>query len=215
MNYEQEYNKLVNAIKVLQEENPSDEGIQNWVSDNVPELRKSEDEKIREDIIHLVNAHGQGRFRESMLAWLEKQGTSYTKRDIDDAYIKGMSDAKRELEKQGEKKCIDDLTQQEAMDIAVAKCFEQGGQKPTWSEEDEVRLQACIDTLQAKSIMGKVDTIQTNWLRSLKQRYTWKPSKEQMDAMQMAVSYFDYSWISKEQKLLESLYKDLKKLTEG
>ena len=130
MNYEQEYNKLVNAIKVLQEENPSDEGIQNWVSDNVPELRKSEDEKIREDIIHLVNAHGQGRFRESMLAWLEKQGTSYTKRDIDDAYIKGMSDAKRELEKQGEKKCIDDLTQQEAMDIAVAKCFEQGGQKP-------------------------------------------------------------------------------------
>ena len=34
------------------------------------------------------------------------------------------------LEKQGQKKCIDDLTQQEAMDIAVAKCFEQGEQKP-------------------------------------------------------------------------------------
>ena len=34
------------------------------------------------------------------------------------------------LEKQGEKKSIDDLTQQEAMDIAVAKCFEQGEQKP-------------------------------------------------------------------------------------
>lgn len=33
------------------------------------------------------------------------------------------------LEKQGQKKCIDDLTQQEAMDIAVAKCFEQGEQK--------------------------------------------------------------------------------------
>jgi hypothetical protein len=74
MDYKDKYNKLVNAIKVLQETNPSDEGIQNWVNDNVPELRKSEDEKVRENIIHLVNAHGQGRFRESMLAWLEKQG---------------------------------------------------------------------------------------------------------------------------------------------
>ena len=33
------------------------------------------------------------------------------------------------LEKQGKKKFIDDLTQQEAMDIAVAKCFEQSEQK--------------------------------------------------------------------------------------
>jgi hypothetical protein len=34
------------------------------------------------------------------------------------------------LEKQGNKKSIDELTEQEAMDIAVAKCFEQGEQKP-------------------------------------------------------------------------------------
>ena len=35
------------------------------------------------------------------------------------------------LEKQSKKKSIDDLTPQEAMDIAVAKCFEQGEQKST------------------------------------------------------------------------------------
>ena len=34
--------------------------------------------------------------------WLEKQGESYTKKDIDDAWLKGICDAKRELEKQGE-----------------------------------------------------------------------------------------------------------------
>ena len=34
-----------------------------------------------------------------MIAWLEKQETSYTKKDIDDAYLKGISDTKNELKK--------------------------------------------------------------------------------------------------------------------
>lgn len=33
--------------------------------------------------------------------WLEKQGETFTKKDVDDAYLKGICDAKRELEKQG------------------------------------------------------------------------------------------------------------------
>lgn len=45
MDYKEKYNKLVEAVKVLQETNPSDEGIQNWVNDNVPELADSKDEK--------------------------------------------------------------------------------------------------------------------------------------------------------------------------
>lgn len=99
MNYEQKYNKLVNAIKVLQETNPSDEGIQNWVNDNVPELRKSEDEKVRENIIHLVNAHGQGRFRESMLAWLEKQGQKPVWSEEDEKTVTGIiNDIQERLE---------------------------------------------------------------------------------------------------------------------
>lgn len=43
-------------------------------------------------------------------------------------------------------------------------------QKPSWSEEDETRLQACLDTLQANSFMGRVDTTMTKWLKSLKNR---------------------------------------------
>lgn len=77
--------------------------------------------------------------------WLEKQGTPYTKRDVDDAYLKGVCDAKQELEKQGQKKCIDDLTQQEAMDIAVAKCFEQGKQKPINDTKQELEKPTTID----------------------------------------------------------------------
>ena len=33
---------------------------------------------------------------------LEKQGTSYTKKDVDDAYLKGVTDTKNEIEKQYE-----------------------------------------------------------------------------------------------------------------
>ena len=42
IDYEKKYKNLVEAVKVLQETNPSDEGIQNWVKDNVPELTESE-----------------------------------------------------------------------------------------------------------------------------------------------------------------------------
>ena len=38
-----------------------------------PELCESEDEKTRKRIIALVNAHGQGMYKDEMLAWLEKQ----------------------------------------------------------------------------------------------------------------------------------------------
>lgn len=39
--------------------------------------------------------------RIDVLHWLEEQETSYTKRDVEDAYIEGMAFAKNELEKQG------------------------------------------------------------------------------------------------------------------
>ena len=69
----------------------------------------SEDENIR-NAIHIYldwldgrkdyAPRGQYTIR-NMVAWLEKQRTSYTKRDVDDAYLKGICDAKQELEKQG------------------------------------------------------------------------------------------------------------------
>lgn len=76
--------------------------------DLFPELKESEDERIRKAIINVFASHKDyevffGASVEDILAWLEKQA---------------------------EQKSIDNLTPQEAMDIAVAKCFEQGEQKP-------------------------------------------------------------------------------------
>ena len=78
IDYEKKYKALVEAVKTLKEANPSDEGIQNWVKDNVSELRESEDEKIRKAIINVFALHKDfevffGVSVEDILAWLEKQ----------------------------------------------------------------------------------------------------------------------------------------------
>ncbi len=67
-------------------------------------------------------------------SWLEKQeGCEIIRKEWFEHlkqswYKEGFINGK--YAKQGEQKSIDDLTPQEAMDIAVAKCFEQGEQKP-------------------------------------------------------------------------------------
>jgi hypothetical protein len=78
---------------------------------------ESKDEKVRKHIISVLEDcwqtcknidYDSSRIQED-IAWLEKQGTSYTKRDVDDAFVEGMAFAKNELEKQGEKKPIDKI----------------------------------------------------------------------------------------------------------
>ena len=146
-----------------------------------PELKESEDERIRKELISLVENwkifNPNSPFDEhpvytsdkdtvdKILAWLEKQGETYTKKDVDNAYLEGMAFAKDELEKQGKQK---------SQRMISAEAKEAMYDKPAWSKEDDVRLQACIDALQAESLMGKVDTVMTKWLESLKQRIEGK-----------------------------------------
>lgn len=73
-----------------------------------PELKESEDERIRKCLLgHFSRYQTEEVFLNSIkmgdiVAWLEKQGMSYGKRDIDDAYLKGVTDTKNEIEKQYE-----------------------------------------------------------------------------------------------------------------
>lgn len=61
-----------------------------------PELKESEDEKTRKRIIALVNAHGQGMYKDDMLSWLEKQGEQKPNEGMIEAlrteYEKGRAD---------------------------------------------------------------------------------------------------------------------------
>jgi hypothetical protein len=67
------------------------------------------------------------------------------------------------------------------------KQFDEYEQKPAWSEEDERRLNFCLNILRPKTLFGSteitnIDTINTKWLKSLKDRIQshkqWKPSEE-------------------------------------
>ena len=183
MDYEKKYKELIEKIESISHSALTVE--QHQIIDTIlGELKESEDERIRKELITwLKNSEGQtmpiDRYN-AALDWLEKQdpkkheeelekayktadkvqyrrgyedatkemekqGESYTKRDVDNAWLEGMCDAKRELEKQGE-------------------------QKPKWTDEDEERLQSCIIALQGKGLMGGVDTMDSKWLKSLKQR---------------------------------------------
>ena len=101
MDYEKEYKGALERAKKLYERGTITESL----SYVFPELKESEDERIKKRIIALVNAHGQGRYKEEMLAWLEKQDkiVDYYEDRLDECACKYFNKGyKHALEKQGE-----------------------------------------------------------------------------------------------------------------
>ena len=66
----------------------------------------------------------------------------------------------------------------------------QGEQNPAWSEEDDRTLGYLLAVLEdgIPTDSGKMEKI-VDWLKSLKKRYTWKPSDEQIKAIRLARSF--------------------------
>lgn len=101
-------------------------------------------------------------------------------------------------------------------DITEQDDWELIEQKSSWSEEDETALDDALWCCkQAASIakdendMGSIWYAE-RWLKSFKDRATWKPSNEQMTYIQDAIS--KYNEFSNEYTGLVKLYNDLKKL---
>lgn len=115
MDYKEKYEQAINFIKDLYPH--TSDYVKEKLDDFFPELKESEDERIRKAIhIYLDWLDGHKDYQpkgnytiKDMIAWLEKQGQTYTKRDVDDAWLKGMCDAKRELEKQDEQKTAEKI----------------------------------------------------------------------------------------------------------
>jgi len=90
-------------------------------------------------------------------------------------------------------------------------------QKPAeWDEEDESILQGIWDEILANKHDAKEYEWKTydkflDWLKSLKNRYTWKPSDEQMEAVKRA-SNGSRAIFGNDCLIMELLYNDLKKL---
>ena len=79
-----------------------------------------------------------------------------------------------------------------------------------WDEEDERYLSYAIHAVE--DMLGNNGKNTVTWLKSLKERYTWKPSDEQMQVLSNAGNFFRP--FEKNHKVLWSLYNDLKKLRE-
>jgi hypothetical protein len=102
-----------------------------------PELKESEDEKIRKCLIAII--------------------TDFESLYLQENYLSSREDILAWLEKHGE-------------------------QEPAeWSEEDEKFFKSCLWHISNSVSNGKCTDSKcqlTDWLKSIKERYTWKPSNE-------------------------------------
>ena len=87
-----------------------------------------------------------------------------------------------------------------------------------WSEEDDEHLERILKELENQrqrpiniTCLDKIES-DYNWLKSIKNRYTWKPSDEQMDMLAKVCSTLHLT--SGENEIMESIYDALKKLME-
>ena len=86
----------------------------------------------------------------------------------------------------------------------------------SWSKEDEDYYDAIIAKLEVTQDDAALTDNQMEFLKSLKQRMGWKPTKKQMDALLFVVRHYTpnvterLAWDSL--KTLEIMYNDLKKL---
>lgn len=126
-----------------------------------PELKESEDEKwIPKEIIKYLKEKGD--FRSCWIAWLEKQG-------VHAKFINGIQVG-------------DKVTRSEyGVLVNLSKlnrvANKQGEQKPAaWSEDDEKQARQ-IERIVHDGCTQKLQKQIADWFKSLKERYTWKPSE--------------------------------------
>jgi hypothetical protein len=93
-------------------------------------------------------------------------------------------------------------------------------QNNAWSKEDENLFRCAIDAIKQESkvrtdgcLDEEVGGMVIDWLKSLKERYTWKPSDKQMEAVRIAaeIGTANNSWAM---GILKDMHQDLKKLRE-
>lgn len=188
MDYKEKYESLLRDIDIAiagQKEGEIKTVLQNLKERNT----ESEDERMRKQLLDWFKGCSwdtidDGKLkREDIIAWLEKQGekvnvienfdTEFEKQvsrliastinkehEYNDGFVKWAANAllnyaKHELEKQGE-------------------------QKPAeWSEKDEQMINDIIEAIDTPYSDQELEMV--TWLKSLKERHTWKPNEEQME----------------------------------
>lgn len=250
MDYKKILEGVVNIINTTEKSDIGFANICAYIGENCPELKESEDERIRKQLLnwfkgcHWDSIDDGTLKRDDIIAWLEKQG----EKDKEILILKDQIESLHAVIKALKEVHIIELEKQE------------------WSKEDEEKMVSIflgIETFCPSIIYGKGKEELLNWLKSRRpqnrwisvdkevyvkepvlaqkkdksdqfegivvccdhtltpnvyERYMilgdivpqkqWKPSDEQMDALENAIMYGEVESIG----ILSLLYNDLKKL---
>lgn len=200
MDYKEEYQKALERAK---------KGLP--IDEVFPELKESEDERIRKELLkeiefiipHECETDSEGLILPSYHARIDRY--------------------KSYLEKQKEHKPADLselMVHKEPYIAPVPTPIVADEQKPAeWSEEDEVMCEAILNTLERVGDYGTIG-MQKDWLKLLKDRRnspksntnspSWKPSEEQIDALEWMLTTVSMKDEGKG-VVLKNLIDDLKK----
>ena len=205
-----------------------------------PELRESEDERIRKGIVETIkqcpDTFLNPKNRNKMLAYLEKQKEQKP--------AERFAEAREEYEVEWSRKEVVDIDHWSGGDDAMLESilsdinyatppYKKGNDeyirkiawvkslrpqpKQEWSEEDEKTINdACTfidkyaDSINKLYLTKSLELYRlSEKLKSL--RPSWKPSEEQMEALNALNCHGDLSYVGQQNQLI-SLYNDLKKL---
>lgn len=189
-----------------------------------PELAESNDGKIRKSIIAIINNYvdNSNTFKSKMLAWLEKQGEKIEQKptwsEEDEMFVHGLIrglSAKRDIHGHTtfSSDGIDITETINWLKSLKSRILPQSKQE--WSKLDEIRLDEAIQMVESNGRWVRSDDgvkLVADWLKSLKNRYIWRPSDKQIDALHDAAVYVDKSMFPHPKGILMKLYEQLKKL---
>ena len=186
---------------------------------------------MRKELVQFFKEKDEEDFEEwipkaKVLDWLEKQGEQKPQgKTALEAINEEKVDNANKVEPRQEKltkfeKAVKQVLEEaiECGDIhnlkADAEMLLSLAHNSSWSEEDKKKvnsLYVLLDQMVSFNMLSNKDATEfKNWLKSIKERYTWKPKKEQIAALGVQLENISgYSWLYAE---LKELLEQLKKL---
>ena len=185
-NYKEKYEDALERARVWKEKSGMPVDKQGILDDIFPELKESDDEKIRKTLKSFfdseISDYGNVEWRNGIrygeiVSWLEKQGEQkqtlpkwkYKKDDtplLRDSIIFNKYGCVAKSPSGALVSDVWTLDYDELKKLPKEEFEKQGGQKPAeWSEEDNLQLQAAIDVCKSSG-----HTTTSDWLKSLKER---------------------------------------------
>ena len=227
MDYKEKVIALLNSQELSKEQKEGLEKI-------FPELKESEDERIRKDIMHHIEFEYNHNIiphqrAELWIAWLEKKSNLMKALQFANKTIGELTDENYHLrEKLNEQKpygqreeCVDCQCNY-AGECKGSCAMKRGEQKPSWSEEDAslcTRIQGILSVCKSHSLLSPdLYKDMCDWLKSLRPQNRWKPSGFHLESISDAIAMYEERGINaiglKEilEQLKELKGKDLRKL---